>query len=159
MEVDQGRSRNLIRLVVEVERRRLTQVPTSAPGATPNESSAVEVPLPRPSVSPPLPQVDVSPPAAAPEPEPETPEREPLRLVQPVPQSTERFVVQLGTDLQLLNAADVVLAADFDDQTLYVNEVTAGRQSWAELRLGFFESEEEAGLGLDGLIGDFWKYG
>ena len=131
VEVDQGRSRNLIRLVVETERRRLTQVPTLAPGATPNERSAVEVPLPRPSASPPLPQVDVSPPAPeaeTPERETETPDREPLRLVQPVPfQPTDRFVVQLATDPA--DSADYVLPDGAEDRTLYVNDVTAGSRN------------------------------
>jgi len=154
-EVSQGRSRDVIRLLVETERRRLTEVPsTEAPRPTTDAPTSANVPLPQPARALPLPSVDVSPPplAETAESKPEVPDREPLRLVQPQSRPAERYVVQLGTDLPL---AEVVPPANVEDRTLYVNEVTAGRQSWTELRLGFFESEAAAGPVLNGLIGDF----
>ena len=161
LEVSQGRSRNTLRLSVEIERRRLTQVPsTQVPSITPSATPPIETPMPQPAIIPPLPQAEASPPPVTPEPEAQneietqTPDREPMRLVQPVPRATERYVVQLGTDLPPVDLADSMFA-DFEDPILYINEVNAGRQSWTELRLGFFETEAEAGSALSGLVGEF----
>jgi hypothetical protein len=72
------------------------------------------------------------------------PDRRPLRLVQPAEARAERFALQLAAGPDAAAEADAPALAAAANEVLYVNERRAGTREWQELRLGFFNSENDA---------------
>ena len=142
IDVNQGVTRAEIRLTSDGGSRRLARSPLTEP------SSLV---LPPPATTPPA---NASRSAEERETTPAIPNRQPLRIVQPSESPEEQFVLQLATDIDG-DTLDLNLPASTDGEFVYLKDVSVGNQSWRELRLGFFASEQEAQLAVDRLIGAF----
>jgi type II secretory pathway component HofQ len=79
-------------------------------------------------------------PAAAPEP------------VAPRPSATARYAINLHSDPQPI---EVPNDAAPDDRLLYVSEKQLDGETWYRLRLGFFETEDEARAALDDWLPEY----
>ena len=142
IEVNQGITRAEIRLTSDSGDRRLARSPLTE---TPSLG------LPPPAATQPT-NTDRG--ADERQPAPAIPNRRPLRIVQPTESPQEQFVLQLATDIDG-DTLDLNLAASKDGEIVYLKDVSVGNQSWRELRLGFFSSEQEAELAIDRLLGAF----
>ncbi|MGI9258011.1 MAG: tetratricopeptide repeat protein [Gammaproteobacteria bacterium] len=142
VDINQGISRNEIRLTSDTGLPRLTQSPRTEP-SLPN--------LPPPAS---VPQDGTGLAERATESTPANPNRQPMRIVQPSDNPEEQFVLQLATDFDG-DLLDLDLTISEAEKITYVKDVRVGTRTWRELRLGFFESEEEAQLVLNDLVGDF----
>jgi len=72
--------------------------------------------------------------------------------VQPAPSTTRAlFAINLRSSLEPLDLATESAALAPRGQRLYINEIRIDQQLWHRLRLGFFESEAQAGAALGGL--------
>jgi hypothetical protein len=133
LRVSQGRLRNVVRIEF-----------TPPTGESPQIASA------------PPPQTAAPPAAATNAPAPrssEPPERAPLRLVQRPRERTDRFAIQLAAGATVADNARALPSAS--GGILYVRERTAGERQWQELRLGFFDSEQDARVRADALRAAF----
>ena len=184
---NQGRTRDVISVVLSPERDAATEAITAAappaPVAAPVVTAAPPPPASAPAIAatpppapatapaiaatpppalaaPPLPAPEAQPASEPPQPasepptqpapaeEPpaapaETEERRPLRLVQRPEEHGERFAIQLAADASAAGQA----AAEAQRQpadVLYVSDRDVGGKQWQELRLGFFETEQQA---------------
>ncbi len=142
--VNQGISRAEIRLTGDTGRPRLTRSPSVAPS-----------PLRLPPPAPVTPSNTVSAEDTN-ETTPTNPNRQPMRIVQPSESPDEQFVLQLVTDIEG-DVLDLDLPPSDDERIVYIKDVSAGTRRWRELRLGFFDTEQEAQQALNSLIDQFPK--
>ncbi|MBT8079896.1 MAG: tetratricopeptide repeat protein [Gammaproteobacteria bacterium] len=94
-------------------------------------------------------------PAAIPARQPVDTGRAPARRLQPVsPADRNRFAIRIAV---LPESGELELSAvrRFDSYIIYANEIVVGEQRWAEVRLGFFDTEAEAQAVLAQLAKDF----
>jgi hypothetical protein len=169
--VSQGPMRNVVRIEL-AESGAATdtgdRVPSLGPGEPRGPASRPPPspePAPRPSTAPPANpsngsgRVAAAPdpaPAAAAEPiAPAPPERRPLRLVQPAEAPVERFALQLAAGPNAAAEAEAPALSAGVNEVLYVNERKAGSREWQELRLGFFNTENDARARLAALVSAF----
>ncbi|MBT8077696.1 MAG: hypothetical protein KJO31_03925, partial [Gammaproteobacteria bacterium] len=64
------------------------------------------------------------------------------RVRQPDPDPAEKFVIRLA-DLEAVAFESRRFLEQFDEYVVYSNEVTLDQRHWTELRLGFFETEQD----------------
>jgi hypothetical protein len=182
--VSQGPMRNVLRIelaeapaATEVDERAPTVVPSTprpadprpaprAPGQQPGGAAPTPTGAPRTSgrVALAAATEPAAPLQSAPPTEPAAPadaaappplERRPLRLVQPAAARAERFAIQLAAGPGAAAEAGAAATAAAANEILYVNERRAGASEWQELRLGFFNSETDAGARLAALANAF----
>ena len=126
---------------------------TVAPEPEPAVAAPISAPPPVIEIEPPIPVSEPPTPAPAAEPTPtpaaeppsaEPEERRPLRLVQRPPEHGERFAIQLAADASAATHVDAATAQRLPAEVIYLSNRDVGGKQWQELRLGFFDTEEEA---------------
>jgi hypothetical protein len=146
-DVSQGRMRNVIRVETDpnaVAVNPFDAVPHTRAGeasravaapSTPAGETADDVVIERPPGA--VVQNESRPTAAA-------PDRRPIRLVQRSAERGERFVIQLAVGPNVGEPARDANSGSRAGSVLYINDNSIGGRRWQELRLGFFDTEQQA---------------